>query len=94
MGSVCARARRGQLEELLGWSACCADRVWAVESAQGLGYLLGQQLVAAGEDVLDVPATLLARVRLLATIRSNKTDANDAFAVAVAALRAPGLGHV
>ena len=31
----------------------------------GLGYLLAQQLVAAGEDVVDVPPTLSARVRVL-----------------------------
>jgi hypothetical protein len=30
-------ARQGQLEELLGWSARFDERVWAVESAGGLG---------------------------------------------------------
>ena len=40
---------------------------------------LRQQLVAAGERVLDVPATLAARVRVLATGRSNKNDPNDAL---------------
>ena len=43
-----------------------ADRVWAIDSAAGLGRLLAQQLVAAGERVVDVPPTLAARVRLLA----------------------------
>ncbi len=61
------------------------DRVWAIESAGGLGYLLGQQLVGAGERVLDVPATLAARVRVLATSRSNKNDPNDALSIAIAA---------
>ena len=37
----------------------------AVESASGMGYLLAQQLVAAGETVHDVPATLASRVRVL-----------------------------
>ena len=46
---------------------------WAVESAGGLGYLLAQQLVAAGEQVVDVPAKLAARVRLLATGRPTRT---------------------
>ncbi len=57
----------GQVDELLGWAKPLAPRTWAVESAGGLGYLLSQQLVAAGETVLDVPATLAARVRVLCT---------------------------
>jgi transposase len=40
-------------------------RTWAIEGASGLGYLLAQQLVAASELVVDVPATLSARIRLL-----------------------------
>jgi hypothetical protein len=38
-----------------------------VEGAPGLGRLLGQQRVAAGERVLDVQPKLAARVRLLHT---------------------------
>jgi transposase len=41
--------------------------------------------------VLDVPATLSSRVRVLGSGRSNKNDANDGYSVAVAALHAPGL---
>jgi hypothetical protein len=55
---------------------------------------LSQQLVTAGETVLDVPATLAARVRLLGSGKSNKNDPNDALSVAVAALRAPRLASV
>ncbi len=55
----------GQVDELVGWAKGFESRSWAVESAGGLGYLLSQQLVAAGETVLDVPATLAARVRVL-----------------------------
>jgi transposase len=65
------------------------DRTWAVENATGLGYLLAQQLVAAGERVLDVQPKLAARVRLLATESTNKNDPRDALSVAVAALRSP-----
>jgi transposase len=79
---------------LLGWSAGFGERVWAIESANGLGYLLSQQLVSAGERVLDVPATLSARVRVLANGRSNKNDPNDAFSVAVAARRASRISDV
>ena len=51
-------------------------------------------LLAHGELVVDVPATLSSRARLLGSGRSNKNDANDARAVAVAALRAPSLAVV
>jgi transposase len=61
--------------------------VWAVEGAAGLGHLLAQQLVAAGEQVLDVPPKLAARVRLLEAGDTSKNDPNDALSVAVAALR-------
>jgi transposase len=54
-----------------------------------LGNLLAQQLVAAGEVVLDVQPKVAARVRLLASGNSNKNDPNDARSVAVAALRSP-----
>jgi transposase len=90
------RVRSGgqQAEHLLAWAAPFETRTWAIESAGGLGYLLAQQLVAAGETVVDVPATLASRVRVLATGRSNKNDPNDATEVAVAALRSPGLRRV
>jgi hypothetical protein len=66
------------------------ERTWAIEGAEGLSHLLAQQLLAAGEQVLDVPPKLAARVRLLASGDTNKNDPNDARAVAVAALRSPG----
>jgi transposase len=47
-------------------------RRWAIESADGLGKLLAQQLLAAVEDVLDVPPTLAARVRLLGSTKAAK----------------------
>ena len=51
-------------------------------------------LVAAGEEVLDVPALLAAGVRLLGSGRSNKNDPNDARSVAIAAMRAPRSGRL
>ncbi len=88
------RASRRQVPQLLGWAEPFGSRTWAVESANGLGYLLSQQLLAAGETVLDVPATLVARTRVLATGRSNKNDPNDALSVAICALRNDGLREV
>ena len=94
LGTVKVRATRQQVPELLVWAEPFAKRTWAIESAGGLGYLLAQQLVAAGEDVVDVPATLASRVRVLGSGRSDKNDPNDARSVAVAALRAPALRPV
>jgi transposase len=94
LGQLRVRAARRQIEQLLEWAVGFEKRTWAVESAGGLGYLLSQQLVTAGETVLDVPATLAARVRLLGSGKSNKNDPNDALSVAVAALRAPRLATV
>lgn len=54
-------------------------------SAGGLGCLLAQQLIAAGEDVVDVPPTLSAPVRVLGSGKSQKNDPNDALSTAVAA---------
>ena len=88
------RAGVTQVDQLVSWAEPLGSRTWAIESAGGLGYLLSQQLVAAGETVVDVPATLASRVRVLATGRSNKNDPNDALSVAVAALRFRGLRQV
>ena len=52
-----------------------------------MAHLLAQQLVAAGERVLDVQPKLAARVRLLAAEAVNKNNPNDARSVAVTALR-------
>jgi transposase len=62
-------------------------RVWAVEGAGGVGRPLAQRLLAEGERVLDVPAKLSARVRVLDKGHGRKTDATDAHAVVMAALR-------
>jgi hypothetical protein len=63
--AIRVRASAGQLAELQEWAAGYSERCWAVESARGLGYLLSQQLVGAGERVLDVPAMMASRVRVL-----------------------------
>jgi transposase len=89
LGELQVHACPSQAEQLLAWAAGWPERAWAVEGAAGLGHLLAQQLVAAGEQVLDVPPKLAARVRLLQAGDTNKNDPNDAFSVAVAALRSP-----
>jgi len=66
----------------------------AIEGAGGLGHLLAQQLVAAGEQVVDVQPKPGARVRLLSSGTPDKNDPNDARSVAVAALRSPARHQV
>ena len=94
LGELRVRACAAQAERLLAWAAAWPERTWAVEGAGGLGHLLAQQLLAAGERVLDVQPKLGARVRLLAAGDVNKNDPNDARSVAVAALRSAGVREV
>jgi transposase len=94
VGQLRVRASSRQVEILLGWAMEWPERTWAVEGARGLGRLLSQQLIAAGERVVDVQPKLAARVRLLDTTQVNKNDPNDARAVAVAALRARDLPNL
>jgi len=63
-------------------------RVWAVE---GAGRPLAQRLLETGEQVVDVPAKLAARVRLFDTGHNRKTDALDAHSIAIVAVRTEGL---
>ena len=87
LGELRVESSPGQAEDLLKWAAQWPERTWAVEGAAGLGRLLAQQLVAAGELVLDVQPKLAARVRLLQAGGTGKNDPHDAQSVAVAALR-------
>jgi transposase len=67
------------------------QRIWAVEGANGIGRPLAQRLLAGGERVLDVPAKLAARARVFDTGQGRKTDAADAHAIVMVALRDKGL---
>ena len=83
-----------QRERLLTWATRFAPRTWAIEGATGMGALLAQQLVAAGEHVVDVPPKLSSRVRLLERGRIDKTDPNDARSAAIVAWHNPSLNVV
>ena len=67
------------------------DWTWAVEGANGVGRPIAQRLLADTERVLDVPAKLAARARVFDTGQGRKTDATDAHAVVMVALRDTGL---
>jgi transposase len=70
------------------------DRVWAVEGCNGIGHHIAMRLLAAGEQVLDVPPKLSARARVFATGQGRKTDATDAHSVALVGVRMAGLRPV
>jgi transposase len=74
IGELRVSADRRQRDRLVEFAAGFTPRTWAIESASGLGALLAQQLVAAGETVFDVPPTLSARVRLVDSGCTDKTD--------------------
>ena len=94
VGAITVRATRSTPQELLRWAEGWPQRRWAIEGARGLGQLLAQQLVAAGEHVTDVPSTLSTRVRALETGHGRKTDRADARSVAIVAARRPDLARV
>jgi transposase len=85
---------RTTAKRLREWADCFPERLWAIEGANGLGRLLAQELVASGEQVVDVPAKLATRARLLQTGHGRKTDGIDARSVAVAALHGDRLRPV
>jgi transposase len=80
--------------QLRQWAGRWPQRCWAVEGAHGIGRALAQRLVGDGEQVVDVPAKLAARVRVLSVGHGRKSDPDDAVSVAVAARNAPRLRQV
>jgi transposase len=81
-------------QALRSWAARWPQRCWAVEGAHGIGRPVAQRLVGDGEQVLEVPAKLAARVRVLSVGHGRKSDPNDAVSVAVAARSVPALRQV
>lgn len=84
----------GRSANQTGYAAMCKHvaawpkRTSAVVGGNGAGRPLVQWLLGDGEHVVDVPAKLAARARMLDTRHGCKTDAYDAHSVAVAAVRA------
>ncbi len=71
-----------------------SDRVWAVEGCEGIGKHVVLRLLDAGEQVIDVPAKLSARMRVYATGQGRKTDDTDAHSIALVGVRMAGLRQV
>ncbi len=91
LGSGRFATDRAGYAEMRSYAKAWPDRVWAVEGANGVGRPLARRLLEDGEDVVDVPAKLAARVRLFDTGHNRKTDARDAHSIAVVAVRTPSL---
>ncbi len=87
-------AGRSGLRSLVCWAKRFPERRWAVEGANGMGHLLARHLVARGEKVVDVPAKLSARVRVLSAGHERKNDRLDALYVALAARHGERLREV
>jgi transposase len=85
---------RAGLRSLERWARRFPERRWAVENAGGLGRYLAGKLSVVGESVVDVPPKLSARVRVLSTGNSRKSDGLDALATALAASRRERLASV
>ena len=77
--------------QLRGFARRWTDPTWAIEGATGLGAPLTKRLTGDGIDVVDVPAKLATRVRVLSTGHGRKTDQADAISVGIAALTATRL---
>ncbi len=86
-------SRQG-LRALWRWAKRFKQPRWAIEGAGGLGRTLAQYLVSNGESVVDVPAKLSARVRVLSTGSGRKNDLLDAVYIAVAAHQSKRLRRV
>ena len=91
LGSGRFTTDRAGYAAMLSYAKAWSERTWAVEGANGVGRPLAQRLLASGEDVVDVPAKLAARVRLFDTGHNRKTDAHDAHSIAMVAVRTQGL---
>jgi transposase len=94
VGALRVTADRAMLGRLTAWASPWPQRLFAIEGAGGLGRLLAQQLVAAGETVVDVPSALAARTRVLERGHGRKTDGIDARSVALVALHRTDLSRV
>ncbi len=87
LNSLEVAAGEGGLEQLTGWiDALPAPRLVAVENARGYGLALVRRLLARGEELVDVPATLTCDGRRRSGQRG-KHDRGDALIVARIALR-------
>lgn len=85
LATVRVPVSRDGYRALLRFARRWSDAKWAIEGATGLGAPLTVRLRNDGITVIDVPAKLAARVRLLSSGHGRKSDAADAVSVGIAA---------
>jgi transposase len=79
LGTRRLTVNKGTGTALLKWASAFEDPFFAVEGAKGLGRSISQILVARNQAVVDVPATLSMKIRVLTTGGGHKTDPQDAL---------------
>jgi transposase len=84
-GTLRVPVSRDGYRALLRFARRWPHTMWAIEGATGLGAPLTARLRDDGIEVVDVPAKLAARVRLLSTGHGRKSDDADAVSVGIAA---------
>ena len=72
-GHAAGAGRRGALPAVAAFASRWPQASWAIEGAGGLGAPLAIRLCGEGIAVVDVPAKLAARVRLLSRGTAAKT---------------------
>ncbi len=82
----CPSGYRAMVRSVRHWP----QRVWAIEGCRGTGGPVARRLLADGDQVVDVPPRLPARTGVFTAGQGRKTDAGDAHAVALAAVRGRG----
>jgi len=92
--AIRVEVNRAGYRQLRRFAAAWPDARWAIEGAVGLGAPLAERLREDGIAVIDVPAKLARRVRLLSTGHGRKSDPDDALSVGIAAWSANTLRTV
>ena len=85
LATIRVEINRGGYRKLRHFASRWSPAVWAIEGATGLGAALPARLAADGVEVVDVPAKLARRVRMLSTGHGRKTDQADALSAGIAA---------
>lgn len=86
LGKIRVATSRDGYEQPRHFAAAWPHATWAFEGAIGLGSPLTARLLDSGSTVIDVPAKLSARIRMLDRGHSRKTDEADAVSTAAAAM--------
>jgi transposase len=93
-GAIRVEVNRAGYRQLRRFAAAWSDARWAIEGAVGLGAPLAERLNEDQIPVIDVPAKLARRLRLLSTGHGRKSDQADALSVGIAAWSAQTLRTV